>query len=278
MWNPTDDLGGISRRMAVLDDAAVEALADALLTATHDRRAIPRLSDQRPGMDAADGYRVQQAVVRRRLDAGETIVGWKLGLTSKAMQDQLGVSEPDYAPILSGQMVSAGTSIPAADLIQPRVEAEIAFVLGSALRGPGVTREEALAATEGVVAAIEIIDSRIEAWKITLPDTIADLASSARVTIGARVVPIADFDVRLIGAVLERDPGQVVAVGAGAAALGDPAIAVAWAANTFGALGITMEPGQIVMTGAVHASVPVVAGEQYTARFDRLGSVTVRFS
>lgn len=264
--------------MAVLDDATADKLAERLWNAAQSRRAIPRISDDHPGMDAADGYRVQQGIVLRRLAAGEHIVGWKLGLTSKAMQDQLGVNQPDYAPILSGQMVAEGTPIPISELIQPRVEAEIAFVLRSPLRGPGVTREEALAATQGVVAAIEIIDSRIEAWKITLPDTIGDLASSARVTVGAQVVPIEGFDVRLIGAVLERDPGQVVGAGVGAAVLGDPAAAVAWAANTFGLLGITLEPGQIIMTGALHASVPVLAGESYTARFDRLGNVTVSFS
>jgi 2-keto-4-pentenoate hydratase len=263
--------------MAVLDDATAEGLAEELLGATRSRRAIPRISDRHPGMDSADAYRVQQGIVRRRVAAGEHIVGWKLGLTSKAMQDQLGVSEPDYAPILSGQMVAEGTPIPMSELIQPRVEAEIAFVLRSPLRGPGVTQAQALEAVEGVVAAIEIIDSRIEAWQIALPDTIADMASSARVTVGTRIVPVQGFALRLIGAVLERDPGRVVGIGAGAATLGDPVTALAWAANTFGALGITLEPGQIVMTGALHASVPVTAGESYTARFDRLGNVTVSF-
>lgn len=263
--------------MPVLDAATADALSERLWAAERARRAVPRISDDHPGMDAADAYAVQQGIVKRRMDAGETIVGWKLGLTSKAMQDQLGVNQPDYGPILSGFMVDASSAVRIADLIQPRVEAEIAFVLRSALRGPGVTRDDVLAATQGVVAAIEIIDSRIEAWKIALPDTISDLASAARVTLGARVLPIDGFEVRLIGAVLERDPGHMVGVGAGAAALGDPVAAVAWAANTLGPLGITMQPGHIVMTGALYASVAVAAGESYTARFDRLGSVTVRF-
>jgi 2-oxopent-4-enoate hydratase len=267
--------------MPVLDDATADALAQRLVDATEQRRAIGRLSDEFPGMDAADAYRVQQGIVRRRLAAGQKIVGWKLGLTSKAMQDQLGVDVPDYGPIFDAMMVAAGEAVPVSGLIAPRAEAEICFVLKSPLRGPGVTRDDALAATQGLLAAIEIIDSRIENWKIALPDTISDMASSARVATAASVVPIDGFDVRLIGAVLERAADgrtEVVATGAGAAALGDPATAVAWAANTLGPLGVTMEPGQIVMTGALHASVPARAGDVFTARFDRLGSVSVHFS
>lgn len=262
--------------MPVLDDAAADVIAERLWAAERERRAIPPISLERSGMDAADAYRIQQGLVRRRIAAGETIVGWKLGLTSLAMQQQLGVDQPDYGPILSGGIVPEGTPVRVAELIQPRVEAEIAFVLGRPLRGPGVTADDALAATVAVAPAVEIIDSRIEAWKLTLVDTIGDLASSARVVVAERQVPLEGFDVRLVGCVLERD-GVVVQTGAGAAALGDPAAAVAWAANTLGALGVTLEAGHVVMTGALHASVPVAAGETYTARFDRLGSVSVRF-
>jgi 2-keto-4-pentenoate hydratase len=192
------------------------------------------------------------------------------------MQQQLGVDQPDYGPILSGYLTVPGGVLRTDALIAPRIEAEIAFVLGSPLRGPGVTPEAARAATKGIVPALEIIDSRIADWKITLADTIADLASSARVAIGGPIVPIGGRDVRLIGCILERD-GDVVATGAGAAALGDPAAAVAWAANTLGALGVTMEAGAIIMTGALHASIPVRAGDAFTATFDGLGSVAVRF-
>src|SRR4051794_35832392 len=156
--------------MPVLDDATADALAQRLVDAAEQRRAIGRLSDEFPGMDAADGYRVQQSIVRRRLADGQRIVGWKLGLTSKAMQDQLGVDQPDYGPIFDAMMVPIGGSVAVSDLIAPRAEAEICFVLKSPLRGPGVTRDDVMAATDGVLAAIEIIDSRIENWKIALPD------------------------------------------------------------------------------------------------------------
>jgi 2-keto-4-pentenoate hydratase len=262
--------------MPILDEVTAETLAERLWTAERERRAVPPISTDHPGMDVRDAYRVQQAVVRRRLAAGATIVGWKLGLTSRAMQDQLGVDQPDYGPILSDFMVLEGTPIAVAELIQPRVEAEIAFVLRSPLRGPGVGADDVLAATAGIRPAIEIIDSRIEAWRISLADTISDLASSARVTVGSSLLPIDAVDVRLIGCVLERGD-EVVATGAGAAALGSPAAAVAWAANTLGELGITLEPGQLIMTGALHASVPVRSGDRFTARFDRLGTVDVRF-
>lgn len=259
-----------------IDDATAEYLAGRLREATVTRTAVQPLTTDRPDLTAADAYAIQQRVVAPRLEAGETVIGWKLGLTSKAMQQQLGVDQPDYGPILSGYQVVAGGVLRTDALIAPRIEAEIAFVLDRPLRGPGVSAEDARAAAKGIVPALEIIDSRIADWKITLADTIADLASSARVAIGGPVVPIGGRDIRLIGCILERD-GDVVATGAGAAALGDPAGAVAWAANTLGELGVTMEAGAIIMTGALHASVPVRAGDSFTATFDGLGSVSVRF-
>lgn len=259
-----------------IDDATAVALAERLQAATRSRVAVPPLTAEHPALTPADAYAIQQRVVATRIAAGEHVVGWKLGLTSKAMQAQLGVDQPDYGPVLSGYLVDPETAVRTEELIAPRVEAEIAFVLQRPLCGPGVTAEAARAATAGLRPAIEIIDSRIADWKITLADTIADLASSARVALGGPLVPIGDRDVRLIGCLLERGD-DVVATGAGGAALGDPAAAVAWAANTLGALGVTMQPGEFIMTGALHASVPARAGDVFTARFDGLGSVVVRF-
>lgn len=260
-----------------LDDATVDALAQRLLAAARDRTPIAPLTDEYPTMNAADAYAVQQCVVAARVAGGESIVGWKLGLTSAAMQQQIGVDQPDYGPILSGYLIPEGSPIPTGTLIQPRAEAEIAFVLDRPLRGPGVTSLDVLRATAGIAPAIEIIDSRIRDWKIRFADTVADLASSARVMFAGRLVRLDDIDVRLIGCVLERN-GQIVETGAGAAALGNPAGAVAWAANTLGALGQTLEAGHIVMTGALHASVSATAGDTFRARFDRLGSLTIRFA
>ena len=258
-------------------EAELLDLGRELHEAGRSRRAIPPISSGRPWLGPAEAYRIQQEVVRRRIADGETIVGWKIGLTSEAMRRQLGVDEPDYGPILSGYIVPPGAPIAVSELIQPRIESEIAFVLRSPLRGPGVTAADVLAATEGVAASLEIIDSRIEAWKLTLPDTIADLASSARVAWSGQPVAVDGLDLRAIKVVLERR-GEVVGEGVGAAVLGDPAAAVAWAANTLADFGVTMEAGHLIMPGALHASVPAVAGDVFEARFDDLGSVSARFA
>jgi 2-oxopent-4-enoate hydratase len=260
----------------MMDPPKVEQYADALLAAERDRVPIPPLTDGWPAISPVDAYAIQERIVAAHMAAGETIVGWKVGLTSKAMQDQLGVDQPDYAPILSGWFPPEGEPIPFDALIAARGEAEIAFELSRPLRGPGVTAADVLAATRGVRPAIEVIDSRIEAWKIRLPDTVADMASTARVVVGEPLTSVADVDLKAVEVAFERN-GEVVARGVGSAVLGDPAAAVAWAANTLGALGVTLEAGHIVMPGAMHASVPAARGDTFKATFEGLGSVEVRF-
>ncbi len=253
------------------------AAAEALYEAELQRHPIPPLATSFGTVDVTAAYGIQQRIVARRVGAGESIVGWKLGLTSAAMQAQLGVDQPDYAPILSGQLLPDGAAVERAALIAPRVEAEICVRLNRPLKGPGITFEDVVVAVDAVAPAVEVIDSRIADWKITLADTIADLASCARVVVAADWVPLRDIDLRLVGVVLERD-GEVVGTGAGAACLGHPLAAVAWAANQLGSLGETLEPGQPIMPGALHASVAVTGPSVFRARFDRLGDVSVRFS
>lgn len=255
----------------------LNAVAAQLEQASRDRRPIAQISATHPHLTVADAYAIQQRVVAGRLAGGARIVGWKIGLTSLAMQQQLGVDQPDYGPILDGWLVPNGGTVEAAELIAPRVEAEIAFILAEPLRGPGVTTDDVRRATLAIAPAIEVIDSRIADWKLTLVDTVADLASSARVVLGDERHAIDDLDLRLVGVVFEQD-GQVAATGAGAACLGDPVAAVAWAANTLGELGVTLEAGHIIMPGALHASVAARAGSSFRARFDRLGDVAVRFA
>lgn len=257
--------------------AVLDAVAAQLEGAWRDRRPIAQISATHPDVTVADAYAIQQRVVAGRVAGGARIVGWKIGLTSLAMQQQLGVDQPDYGPILDGWLVPDGGTVVVAELIAPRVEAEIAFILAQPLRGPGVTTDDVRRATKVVAPAIEIIDSRIADWKLTLVDTVADLASSARVVLGDERHPIDGLDLRLVGVALEQD-GQVGATGAGAACLGDPVAAVAWAANALGELGVTLEAGHIIMPGALHASLPARAGTSFRARFDRLGDVAVRFA
>lgn len=260
-----------------MDDATRQRLARRLLEAERERKPVAPLTADHPGMTADDAYKIQEAVVAARLDAGDRIVGWKVGLTSRAMQEMIGVDQPDYGPVLASMLVADGGAVPYDELIQPKAEAEIAFVLDRPLEGPGVTPLDVLRATAGVVASIEVIDSRIEDWQIKLPDTVADLASSARVILSARMVPAGDLDLRLVGMVMTVN-GEPVSTGAGAAALGNPLNAVAWAANTLGRLGATLDEGQIVMPGALHRAVDVEPGDTVRATFDRLGGVTVRFT
>ena len=213
--------------------------------------------------------------MRLLLADGDRIVGHKVGLTSKPMQRLIGMDSPDYGPVLASTVYPSGVELSLGRFIQPKIEAELGFVLGAPLRGPGVGVLDAARAVAGVVAAVEIVDSRIEDWRIALADTIADLASNGAVATSGHVVPLSDVDPRLLGMVLTRN-GSVVDTGAGAAALGDPLLVVSWLANTLGALGVELAPGHLIMTGALHAAVPMAVGDVFRASFDVLGSVTVR--
>jgi len=249
--------------------------ARALYDARRTGMPIAPFTDADPTLGMADGYAVQRELVTLLLADGDRVIGHKVGLTSKPMQQMVGVDSPDHGPVLASTVYRDGDTIPLARFIQPRIEAEIVFVLGSRLQGPGITVTEAGAAIAGAVAGMEIVDSRIEGWRIKLADTVADLASNGAVLTSGTEVPIDDFDPRLVGMVFSRN-GEVVDTGAGAAALGDPVAVVAWLANTLGEHGITLEAGHLVMTGALHVALPVVAGDVVTAEFDRLGSLTLR--
>jgi 2-keto-4-pentenoate hydratase len=258
-----------------LTDEQVGALGAALYDARTSGTPIAPLTDEHPDLGMADAYRVQQDLVRRLLATGDRVVGYKLGLTSAPMQQLLGVDSPDFAPVLAGHVHADNAEVAAADFIRPRVEAEIALVLQDDLAGPDCTAIDAARAVGGAVAAIELVDSRIRDWKIKLADTIADLASSGAVVLGSALVPAVDLDLRLVGMVFSRD-GEVVATGAGAAALGSPLAAVAWLANTLATVGESLHKGQFVMTGALHAALDIQPGQTYRAEFDRLGPVGLR--
>ena len=214
--------------------------ARALYDARRSRQQIEPFTDADPDLGMADGYAVQQELVKL--------------------------------------LLADGDSVPASAFIQPKIEAEIAFVLGAPLAGPGVSVLDARRAIAGMIAAVEIVDSRFADWRIKLADTVADLASNGAVAVSSRVVPLEGAETlnpRLIGMVLTRQ-GELVDTGAGAAALGDPVRVVAWLANTLGEMGAKLEAGHLVMTGALHAAVPMKAGDVFRAEFDRLGPLTVR--
>jgi 2-keto-4-pentenoate hydratase len=255
----------------------VEEAVLLLSGAQASRVPVPPLTRTHPDLTVADAYAVQLGVQALRLGDGRQVRGYKVGLTSRVMQRQMGVSEPDYGYLLDDMIFGDYEQLPVERFVQPRVEPEIAFVLRSPLTGPGVTVLDAARAVEFVLPALEVIDSRIQDWSIGLVDTIADNASSGAVVLGSRPVPLDGLDLRLAGVVLRRN-AEVVGTGAGAAVLGSPLIALAWLANTLGRLGVTLEPGHVVLSGSCTAAVPVSAGDAVSATVAGLGRVTATFS
>ena len=197
---------------------SLSQLADRLWTAEAERRAVRPLTDDRPDLSVEDAYAIQHSNVQRRVEAGSVVRGRKVGLTSRAMQDLLGVSEPTFGVLLDDMFVDEDSEIGMDSLVAPRVEAEIAFTMGSDLSGPGVTTTQALSAIDGVMPALEIGDSRIADWRLKLPDTVADNGSAGRVVVGRRTTSVAGLDLRLLGMLFYRNDVPIDS-GAGAAAL-----------------------------------------------------------
>jgi 2-keto-4-pentenoate hydratase len=247
-----------------------------LYRAEKDKSVLRPFTEKFPEIAPQESYLIQLALIELKKADGAKVVGKKIGLTSKAMQKMLNVDQPDYGHILDTMVLQDAAVFRAGELIQPKIEPEIAFVLDRELKGPGLTPMDVLSATRFVVPALEIIDSRIEGWKIKLCDTIADNASSARVVLGNSPRRVDQFDLKLVGMVLEKN-GDIVQTGAGGAVLGHPAVAVAWLANAVGQFGVSLGAGEIIMPGALCAAVDVAAGDALRASFDGLGSVSVRF-
>ena len=253
-----------------------QKIADALYQAEAGRYQIDMITAQYSDMTVEDAYHIQLIKVQRKISAGEKIIGMKIGLTSKAMQNLLGVGEPDYGHLTDRMLLLEGETCPCAELLQPKVEGELSFCLKKTLKGPGVTIADVYNATAWGVPSIEIVDSRIKNWTIKLPDTVADNGSSARFVLGSGMTPIDRINMRLIGMTMEKN-GELVNSGAGAEVLGNPAASVAWLANKISAFGIELKEGSIVMAGALPAAQPAHPGDSYTVSFDRLGSVTAKF-
>jgi 2-oxo-3-hexenedioate decarboxylase len=250
------------------------SIADALIVAERERKAIAPFTDAAPGLDAETGYRAQRMIVEHRLDGGERVIGAKLGLTSRAKQEAMGAHEPLYGWLTSAMVLPHGEPLPLGALIHPRVEPEIAFLIGKELKPPA-TVTSVLEATETVFAAIDVLDSRYEDFRFRLPDVIADNASAGRVVLGPRALRPGEVgDLRLLGCVL-RAQGDVVATAAGAAVMGHPAAAVAWLVNKLAAGDRHLKPGDLVFSGGLTAPVPVRQGAVVCAEFDRLGAVEV---
>ncbi|MBN8199200.1 MULTISPECIES: 2-keto-4-pentenoate hydratase [Bacillaceae] len=236
---------------------------------------LPITSDN-AGLTIEEAYQIQLENIKRKIERGKKIVGKKIGLTSLAMQQLLGVDEPDYGHLLDSMVVENGGKISIEKVLQPKVEAEIAFVLKKELKGPNVTALDVIQATDYVVPALEIVDSRIKDWKIKLPDTIADNASSGFYVLGGKPARLSDINLELIGMVLMKN-GEVANTGVGAAALGNPINCVAWLANRLADFDISLKKGEVILSGALSAAVEANAGDIFTARFAHIGQVSVHF-
>jgi 2-keto-4-pentenoate hydratase len=255
----------------------IHVIVQQLLQADARHSLLPPLTETYPGLTPQDAYAVQLAWVAARTAAGARVTGKKIGLTSPKIQEMFGVHEPDYGHLLDVMLVDSGGVLPLSSLLQPRVEAEVTFILRRDLQGPGVTREAVLEATECVLPALEIIDSRIRDWKIALPDTIADNASSGRVVVNrAAARAPTGLDLAAITMVLERN-GTEISRGVSAAVQGHPATAVAWLANKLAEFSVSLQAGELIMSGAITGAFPVSAGDHFRAHLSDLGAVEVTF-
>jgi 2-oxopent-4-enoate/cis-2-oxohex-4-enoate hydratase len=259
-----------------MDNALIHRLGDELYTALRERSVVEPLTNRHADITIDDAYHVQQRMITRRQQDGERIVGKKIGVTSRAVMNMLGVYRPDFGYLLDAMIVNEGEAIDSSTLIQPKAEGEIAFLLKRDLMGPGIGNAEVLAATECVMPCFEIVDSRIRDWKIKIQDTVADNASCGVFVLGDRAVDPRRVDLSTCGMVLEKN-GEIVATGAGAAALGSPLNAVAWLANTLGQLGIGLKAGEIVLSGALAAMFPAAKGDNFRVSIGGLGNCSVRF-
>ncbi|MFN2536747.1 MAG: 2-keto-4-pentenoate hydratase [Mycobacteriales bacterium] len=241
------------------------------------QQAIRPLVVSYPGIDVVDAYEIQLLNIGRRLAAGASVYGHKVGLSSLAMQQMMGVDEPDYGHLLSDMVYREDTPIPTASFLLPRVEVEVGFVLGEDLPGEGCTVADVLACTEFLAPAVELIDSRIADWRIGLCDTIADNASSCGVILGQQRVKPDELDVAAIDATLDIN-GVRVAEGTSGAVLGDPTVAVAWLANKVAGFGVRLQAGHVVLPGSCTRAFDVAPGDEVVATFEGLGSVSLTFS
>jgi 2-oxopent-4-enoate/cis-2-oxohex-4-enoate hydratase len=260
-----------------MDDTTINRLGDELYEAWRDRRVRRPLREREPDITIADAYRIQERFVARRVAAGETIIGKKIGATSKPVQDFLGVYQPDFGMLTSGMVFQEGDVIDLGTLIQPKAEAELAFVLKADLKGPGITAMDVIRATDYVLPCFEIVDSRIADWNIKIQDTVADNASCGVYVLGKTKGDPRKLDITLAGMVLEKN-GELFSTGVGAAVQGSPANAVAWLANTLGELGIPFKAGEVILSGSQSALVPVVDGDELVCTVGGLGSCRVKFS
>lgn len=261
----------------MIPESERQRAAGALLDAYSSGVPISPLTDTHPDLSVDDAYAIQAVQVRHWLNQGSQVRGYKVGLTSKAMQEQLGVDQPDYGFLVDGMLHDSGATLNAEHFISPKIEPEIAFILNRAVKGPGLALAELEDAIEWVLPSLEIIDTRITDWRIRLADTIADNASSAAVVLGTSRKRLSEVDVENTTVSLLRG-GELLGTGTGAAVMGSPLNAALWLANRLGELGVELAAGALLLPGSVCAAIAVKSGDHIQADFGALGSVDLTFS
>ena len=259
----------------MLSEAERLQCVEALLEAERTRKPVTQLSTTFPHIAIEDSYWIQSEVTRRKVEGGRRVIGHKIGLTSKAMQASSQIDEPDYGHLLDDMVVADGAKVRHADYCVPRVEPELAFVLGKPLKGPGVNLIDVLRATEYVVPAIEIIDARVQNPR-KIYDTVADNGAAAGIILGGRPVKPTEIDLRWIGAIFYRN-SEIEETGLAAGVLGNPALGIAWLANKVAPFGTVLEPGHIMLSGSFTRPVWADRGDTLHADFGPLGGVAVQF-
>lgn len=260
-----------------MESSRIEQYGDSLYQALRERRTVAPLTAREPSITIEDAYFISRRLLERRLGDGERLIGKKIGVTSLAVQSMLDVHQPDFGYLTDRMLCRDGEAPISRELIQPRAEGEIAFVLKRELRGPGVTPADVLSATECVYPCFEIVDSRIQDWKIRIQDTVADNASSGLFVLGAEAVDPRGIDFVGCEMVVEKN-GRVISTGTGAAALGSPVFCVAWLANTLGGFGIPLKAGEVILSGSLVPLEPVAPGDRMQLRIGGIGEASVRFT
>ena len=259
-----------------LDNDLIETIATSLYDALIQVRPIAPLTETYPGLSLEQAYRISKRLLARQLQNGERVVGAKIGVTSRPVQDMLGVNQPDFGWLTDAMVLENRAQIDVSRFIAPRAEGELAFRLGRELRGPGVTAADVLAATDAIIPCFEVVDSRIVDWKIRIEDTVADNASCGVLVLGDAEVDPRGLDLSVVGMVIDKN-GELLSTGAGAAALGSPLNCVAWLANTLGRLDESLPAGSLILSGSLVPLEPVAAGDHLVLEVAGVGGAEVRF-
>jgi len=260
-----------------MENSIIENIAKKLIEAKKRHYSIEPISDIYPEITVSDAYEIQEKQVKYEISRNHKVIGKKIGLTSHAMQSMMNIGEPDFGHLFDDMLVEEGNEIKLETLISPMVEGEIAFILKEDLKGPGITSKDVDNQTLGISPAIEIIDSRIKDWKIKIQDTIADNASSGLFVVSKQITTIKSVDLRSIKLSLFKN-GSIISDSVASVVLGNPSNAVAWLANKMAEFGVYLKKNDIILSGSLVKAEPVKKGDNFSAIFDTLGSVTCTFS